>query len=192
MKNNIRQKQTLREKFKKVRDGISMNSQQAAARKIAARLFKMPEFKTARIMGLYLSKDSEVRTFGILNKILQLKKRAAVPKTSASGSMRFHSIRGLQDCRLGAFNVLEPRPRRPVVKADQIDLLIVPGLLFDKKGHRLGYGKGFYDKFLGKTKPHFLIGLTYENTLVTRIPNDCHDHPVQTIITEKKIYRIPQ
>ena len=73
---------------------------------------------------------------------------------------------------------------------DKIDLLIIPGIAFDLKGYRIGYGKGYYDRFLSLGKSKCIMGLSYESQIINEIPNNEHDIPVDIIITEKRIIRI--
>jgi 5-formyltetrahydrofolate cyclo-ligase len=73
---------------------------------------------------------------------------------------------------------------------DQMDLLIIPGIAFDLQGNRIGYGKGYYDRFLFSRKAKCIIGLAYEIQIINEIPNNDHDIPVNIIITEKRTIRI--
>jgi 5-formyltetrahydrofolate cyclo-ligase len=93
-------------------------------------------------------------------------------------------IKNLKQVELGAYKILEPKKHLPRLKPQQIDLAFIPGIAFSRDGHRVGYGKGFYDRLMKKlTCPK--IGIAYEFQIVNNIPGEKHDVPVDMIITEK-------
>lgn len=179
------EKTLIRNKLKKIRDTLPFKYQRTASEKIAKKLFALPALKQAQTLGLYMSKGSEVRTLPILKKLLQLKKIVAIPKvTPRSLNLHFHVIKNLQDCELGMFSILEPNSKCPRIHPKKIQVLIVPGIAFDKRGYRLGYGKGFYDRFIKKYKNDLTIGLTYHKTFVPKLPHQKTDMPVHLVITD--------
>jgi 5-formyltetrahydrofolate cyclo-ligase len=183
-------KEELRKKYKKIRDGLPVKYQREASSKISTNVLKIPELKKSKAVGIYLSKTSEVRTYRILEKLFKLKKIVAVPKVhKKNNDLSFHQIKSLKDCRLSDFNILEPISKCPKIPLSKIDFLLVPGIAFDRHGHRLGYGKGFYDQFL-KESNVFAVGLTYEKTLLKKLPAEKRDIPVSCIVTEKNVYPV--
>jgi 5-formyltetrahydrofolate cyclo-ligase len=178
-------KQYLRRKFKKLRDSLPIAYQRSASEKIAKKVLALPEIKRAQTIGLYLSKGSEVRTFSIVKNLLQLKKTVAVPKVyKKSMHLHFHIIRSLKDCCLGMFNILEPLSRCPRIDPKKMQVLLIPGIVFDKQGYRLGYGKGFYDRFIKKHQHDLTLGLTYRKTLIQRLPRQKTDISVHRVMTD--------
>jgi 5-formyltetrahydrofolate cyclo-ligase len=185
----ISEKQKLRITFKKKRDAIPKARQRLASQKIQKKLFSLLPVQQAKTIGLYLSKGSEVNTLPLVQSLLKKKKKIALPKVSKrSHQIHFHEIHSLQDCHLGLFDILEPNAKNKKVPIHQMDLIFVPGIAFDREGHRLGYGGGFYDRFLASAKKQLLIGLTYEKTFIPKIPTQKQDVQVHAIVTEKKVY----
>ncbi len=114
-------------------------------------------------------------------------------RRSAAQQMVFRQVeRVAEPCRKGRFGILEPCPTGIDHQADEADLIVVPGVAFDLSGHRIGYGKGFYDRFLqhpGRTA--HLIGLCHDFQLIDgAIPADSHDIPMEIIVTDPRIIRI--
>lgn len=187
----MNRKEAVRKKFRAVRDRLPESYRQAASGRIAERLMRTPEFKRSKMVAIYLSKGSEVDTFPLLKKVYSLRKTAAAPRVNErmTGLDFFQIKRGLKDCRLGFYSIWEPNERCPGVNPRKIDLVIVPGVAFDRKGHRLGYGKGYYDRFLKGIPGTPAVGLTYEKTFTRSLPHDRGDVPVSCVITETKICR---
>ena len=176
-------KKTLRAELRKVRDRLSFSYRKRASSRITSKVLRLAEWRRARSVGLYATHGSEVDVRKLIRGAVAEGKTVALPKVGRN-SMAFHQVRrGLADCRKGKYGILEPRASCRKVPGNKIDLLIVPGIAFDRKGHRLGYGRGFYDRFLAKNKP-FTVGLAYRKTLVSHIPRYAHDARVRRVITE--------
>lgn len=184
-------KKIFRDEFKKIRDSIPKKSRDQFGKRIAEKLIACSLFRKAKTVGLYLHKGSEVQTTEILKSCHQLGKRVAAPKLlKKNSSIQFFLIaRGLQDCKKGAYDIPEPQENCPLVPKRQLDILIVPGIAFDRKGFRIGYGGGSYDRFLQTGKAP-TVGFSYERTLTRSLPKGKKDIPLQYVITEKKLYRI--
>ncbi len=177
-------KENLRNQYRRIREEIPAAARKSAARRIAAQLMPILEFIGARTVGVYVSKESEVDTRTLIAAMAKKKIRAAAPKV-VQNQIQFFLIKSLKDCAPGAFGVLEPRTANPV-NAGKLDAVLVPGIVFDSKGYRLGYGKGFYDKFLSALDLFNTIGLCYDKTLVPNLPSEDRDVPVNWIITETR------
>jgi len=165
------------------------------SRRIRENLFSLPEFRCARTIAFYVSKDEakEVRTQEMILEALKTGKRVVVPFVTGD-SMEFSEISGLSDLSPGTFGIQEPRPeiRRPV-PLKEIDLVIVPGVAFDMSGGRIGYGRGFYDRFLRRflsERPDArLIGLAFEAQIVEKVERKSSDVPVHILVTEERVVR---
>ena len=147
------------------------------------------EFKSAKTIGAYFATGSEVRTEHIINTSLQNRKVLLLPKTRAD-CIVFHRVleADFDNNKLirGRFGITEPAGSSDIV--DNIDLLIVPGLAFDSNGYRLGYGKGYYDRFIQKNKYCFTIGLAFQfQMLDIDLPHSGYDQKVSAIATEKRM-----
>ena len=116
------------------------------------------------------------------------KKKWAIPRIEAGGRMRFHLYDSSRLVR-HTFGMLEPDLDCPEIPSDQIDLALVPGLAFDKAGWRLGYGGGFYDRFLSGFRG-ISTGVTYQTLLLEHVPHDPHDIAMQVVITEVGIITV--
>lgn len=154
---------------------------------IQNRIINSSEFKAAKVIAAYYTFRSEVRTEYIVKTALKNDKILALPKTEGDHIV-FYQISDIGRKKLtkGKFGIVEPPASSNSVK--NIDLLIVPGLAFDSHGYRLGYGKGYYDKFIEKNKCGFSIGLAFQFQLLNfELPHSDIDRKLSAIATEKKM-----
>jgi len=147
------------------------------------RVIKSKEFKSAKIVGTYFATGSEVSTDLLISEAKRLDKIIALPRTEGN-AINFYEISSTTELAAGRFEIMEPPPTYP---ARRIDLLVAPGIAFDKKGYRLGYGKGYYDRFLSEKKPEFTVGLAYNFQLLDSLPHNLHDKKVDAVATEDEI-----
>lgn len=139
----------------------------------------------------YVSFGSEVNTFPLIQAALEQSKRLAVPLCQPEGqSLLAAEISDFPgDLRPGTWGILEPRPEalRPVAP-ELLDLVLVPGVAFDRSGNRLGYGAGYYDRFLATLRPGArTIALAFAEQIVTDVYPQAHDRPVDMVITDQEI-----
>ncbi|HHZ06542.1 MAG TPA: 5-formyltetrahydrofolate cyclo-ligase [Clostridiales bacterium] len=181
----------LRNKYKKLRGNMVKDKKQGCDTTIAEKLFTLPQYINCSILFSYVSKDIEVDTINIIKKALWDGKLVAVPRcVTGTRKMEFYIIHSLADLEVASFGVLEPKPDCCLRATDfSHGLCIVPGLSFDKEGYRLGYGKGYYDRFLSQFKG-FTAGLCYVNSVSDILPHGFFDKPVNMLITEKYISQI--
>ena len=146
-----------------------------------AQLFLNSEaYKSANTIYGYLPYNQEVRTVPMLEQALQDGKRVAVPKCYGD-EMRFIFMEDLSKVEKGYANIPEPIADGPVAD-DKTALVLMPGLAFDPQGHRIGYGGGFYDKFLSAEPNHPTLALCYEFQMLPELETEEHDIPVDTVI----------
>ncbi|MCX8194766.1 MAG: phosphoribosylglycinamide formyltransferase [Candidatus Micrarchaeota archaeon] len=155
---------------------------------IMERFVQLPEFEKASCMLLYASKGSEVHSDFIIRSALSLGKCVVLPRTiKEEKRLELYRIESIEELSPGAFGILEPPPLpERKVSPDEVDLAVVPGVCFDRRGHRLGYGMGYYDSLLGKLRCK-KIGLAYDMQLVEKIPEEPHDIAVDMIVTEREV-----
>ncbi len=152
---------------------------------IRRKLIRLKAFRQAKTVFCYVSLPYEVDTRRLIKAMLDAGKRVVVPRVQGQG-LRLSELKDLdRDLATGSFGVLEPtrRAHRPV-RREAIDLVIVPGLAFDRTGHRLGHGLGFFDRFLARlprTTP--TIGLCFEFQLHDRLPTEPHDQRIQRVLS---------
>ena len=142
---------------------------------------------------LYLNMKSEVETTGLLEGLLNSGKQVCAPVVDTE---RLELIpRRIQHLKTELvrhpYGMLEPSPACPIVPTEHLQLIVVPGIAFDHNGHRLGYGKGFYDRFLTKCPYAAAIGLAYQIQIVENTFPEVWDIPVHYIFTEKGIITVP-
>lgn len=155
---------------------------------IMDRFVHLPEFEAAKCILLYASKGGEVHTDFIMQSALSLGKKVVLPVTlRKTHELELYSIESIDELHPGEFGILEPKKLvERLVEPSQVDLAVVPGVSFDRRGHRLGYGMGYYDSLLGRI-PGKKIGLSYGMQIVEHVPNEPHDVAVDMLVTEEGI-----
>jgi 5-formyltetrahydrofolate cyclo-ligase len=185
---NKKFKARIREEISRKRRYLTKKEKTELDKKIINSLISLPEWKKAKKVLIYIAHRYEVQTSGILEKFLD-KKQIIVPKTHLRfHSLSLHKIKSPDDLFIGRYGLSEPSPGAQMIEPENIDLAVIPGMVFDLKGHRIGYGKGYYDK-LNKHLNCKKISLAYSFQIIDNIPAEKHDQPVNILITEKKIYR---
>lgn len=144
-------------------------------------LFAQSEaYKAAKTIYGYLPYNQEVRTVPMLEQALKDGKRVAVPKVYGD-EMKFLYLDDLMKVSKGYAGIPEPIDDEPVAD-DETALVLMPGLAFDPQGHRIGYGGGFYDKFLAAEPNHPTLALCYEFQMLPELHTEEHDIPVDTVL----------
>lgn len=143
-------------------------------------------FSAAHQILIYITFRGEVGTERIAEAAVAAGKLLVLPRVvKAPRGLVLHSYSGdLATLAPGAYGIMEPRPEWPVVTLAQVDLVVVPGVAFDRSGGRLGYGGGYYDRLLPGLRHARLVGLAYESQVVDGLPRDPHDIPVDGLATE--------
>ena len=156
------------------------------------RLCTLPAIKPANVFLVYCAYRSEVGTSNLIDSLLGQSKVVCVPLCDpASVSMRAVRITNpRQDLAPGYKGILEPIPLLAETQsspAASLDVIIIPGVAFDRRGYRLGYGGGYYDRFLALEAPQALrIGIAFQMQLVERLPEEPHDVPMDMLLTEQE------
>jgi len=183
-------KSALRQKMRAARDALSPAEIEEKSERIAERVLAHPAYAGAASVMFYASFGSEVRTDALIKRALADGKAAAVPVCLPDRRLLPSLIRRFpEELSPGRFGVPEPRAGflRPASPAD-FDLIVVPGVAFDRRGYRLGYGAGCYDRFLRETRPGAVfVGLAFELQLVDDVYPEPHDVPVHFIVTEERV-----
>lgn len=147
---------------------------------IQKKLLNHTQYKDAKCVAFYVSLPQEVDTHALLKESLK-EKRICVPKVNGQ-AMEFYEIQSFDDLDKGCFDVLEPITTQ-IVKPEDIDLMIVPIVAYDQQLNRVGYGKGYYDRYMPKCHCH-KIGLAYSYQEVNHILEDSFDIQLDEILTE--------
>ena len=155
----------------------------AKSRVIKEKVKKMKEFRSARNVMFYVSYNNEVFTHDLIKESFS-EKRVIVPLLLDDEIVPVE-IREWKELKPGAFNILEPEHRN-LFPLHLIDLVLVPGVVFDEKGYRIGHGLGYYDKFLKKLRAT-RIGLAFDFQVVKEVPHLEYDQRMDIIVTDKRI-----
>jgi 5-formyltetrahydrofolate cyclo-ligase len=148
------------------------------------RLLSTPEFAAALTVALYCPTRNEVFTEELFATARRHGKRVAYPRVRG-GQLEFVQVADLQTLTPGAFGILEP-VGDSLLRLGELDLVVVPGVAFDRRGHRLGYGKGFYDRLLHGAPPAVLAGLCFDFQLVDVLPHEEHDVCMDLLVTDER------
>jgi len=176
-------KKALRREIGEKKRALSEAQIEARSRVLADRLFAAEQYRQCKSLYAYLSFNQEVRTSPIIERAWADGKRVAVPKV-VGNEMVFIWIDSFDNLApQGAYNITEPIEDGPVAD-DATALVLMPGLAFDPEGRRVGYGGGYYDRFLEKEPDHPLVALCYDFQLVDHLEVEAHDVPVDVVITD--------
>lgn len=171
-------KEFLRKKYKEKRDNIK--NKVTKDNLIYQKVINNKDILSSKTLLIYISINSEVDTIKIINYFLNTK-NIAVPKI-IDNDMFFCYVTNLNELTPGKYNIPEPTNENIVTDFDNA-ICIVPGICYDKKNYRVGYGKGYYDKFLSKNKIK-TIGLCYKECMIEKIDNDKYDYKIDEVITD--------
>lgn len=187
------EKTELRKLIKEKRKTFSKKELDKLSLKIADNLLSLKEMAFAKNVLIYVSTKGEVDTLRLIEELFKLGKIVYVPKVIdiKTGLMRFYKISSLEDLEPGCMNILEPKKSLEILEESLIDdsfVIVMPGLAFDKKGHRLGYGGGFYDRFNARVYSGLLkLALSFDFQLVDELIANEFDIDVDKVITENEI-----
>ncbi len=150
-------------------------------------------FRSAKRLALYSSFENEVLTDDIFQKSIECGKEVFYPRVvRGSGRMAFFKVERLNELSPGSYEIPEPGEGKGAKAGpDSFDLVVVPGIAFDLGGNRIGYGKGYYDKFLKEVKSG-VVALAYDFQVLSggKIPVEPHDMQVSAIVTEKRVLKL--
>ena len=179
------EKESLRSRLLETRDNTSHDLLKIASGNIQKKLKKIYAFKDAQKIGAYYPIGSEIFTQDIIQELLSEDKEVFLPKVIGD-HMEFRKITSFSSLERGSFDIMEPKEDCPT--DNNLDVILVPTVGISPVGVRLGYGHGFYDKFLAEHKTA-TISLTLEKQIVKNIPKSEHDVIIDWIVTEDRILK---
>lgn len=180
----MKTKQELRQEIRRKKKSMTSTEIHEKSRKIFEQLEQLSVWKDTDCIFAYVSYNQEVETRARLGTWIKDGKRVALPKVVGE-EMKFYFIDDIQQLERGYQGILEPNS---TVCADGASgIMLMPGLAFDQNYHRLGYGGGFYDRYLNSHREaeFYKIALAYQFQVVEEVPTEAFDHPVDRIITEE-------
>ena len=174
-------KQSIRKTMKQKRLFLDKETFFHNSQKILEKVIHHPQYIKAHVIGVYVSMNNEVDTLHLIEHML--KEHIVVTPKVNGDDMNFYRIHSFDDLKEGYFHVLEPTTDEVFCYKD-IDLMVVPMLAFDQNNHRVGYGKGYYDKYFSKGFKGYKLGLAFSFQKVDKIITDAYDLALDEIITE--------
>lgn len=189
---NKAKKKDLRNIILNKRNSIDNNTKEEMDREIFNRLINLDLYKEAKNIFIYLSFGSEIDTNPIIDRALEDGKEVYIPKIYKSNKeMKAIRLNSFEDLEENSMGILEPKDDSNFIDKENIDLIIVPGAVFDLEGNRIGYGGGYYDRFLSNIKDkRNKVALAYDLQIVENIEAEEHDIKVDYIITNSRINKI--
>jgi 5-formyltetrahydrofolate cyclo-ligase len=190
------EKRTLRRAMAEERDTLPAERRALMAVQATERFLELSEVKDARVVAGFVSTRSEIDTTPLLEELRRRGIDVVLPRVSTGlipPRLRFHRVERKEDLVFGIYGLLEPGLDCPEVAAHNIDVFIVPGLAFDRRGARVGYGGGYYDELAAYVKAHpdataaRFIGFAFDIQLVDTCPAGEWDVPLDRIVTNERV-----
>jgi len=178
-------KEQLRRRMKQRRRELPAPQRRAASEEIAQCVLELPEVAAAEGIFVYVSYQTEVETHELIRRLLEGETPVAVPKVLDGGQMTAVPIRRWGDLRPGACGILEPGDSAPL--QTRLSVCLAPGLAFSRRGDRLGYGRGHYDRFLADHGGIDVIGLAFDSQIIEELPTEPNDIRMNAVVTQREI-----
>jgi len=180
-------KNIIRKHIKQIRQSLSDEYIKEKSSIIEDKIFAMEIIARADVVMAYFSMPSEVNTHGMIERLLSMGKKVALPKSMTNTcELEISLISSLADLKPGPYGIMEPDEQKVIpIDFREVDIVIVPGVAFDRFGHRIGHGKGYYDRFLAKlTESQLKIGLCFDFQLYDRLCVEDFDISVDCVISD--------
>lgn len=185
-------KKEIRAQMRKLRREMPPETIQKKDREIYERLIAMEQYQCAKTVVVYVSKELEVDTRRLMEKAWADGKQVAAPRCIANTrQMKMHLIKSMADLHAGAYGILEPDETLPVLKDTKKAVCIVPAFCNDFRGYRVGYGGGYYDRYLSGFEG-VKIGVNYSDCVRPRLIGGRYDVPIDVLVTDRYIRRCRQ
>ena len=195
------EKRALRRAMAEQRDALPPDQRAALALRAAEVFLEMPQARLAHTVAGFVSTRSEIDTGPLLDMLRRRGVEVVLPRVSTGllpPRLRFHRADQRSELVFGIFGLLEPRADAPEVAAHDIDLFMVPGLAFDRRGTRVGYGGGYYDELAAYVRAHpgaanaRFVGYAFDFQLVDACPTGEWDVPLDSVVTDERIAHCPE
>ncbi len=186
------EKSFLRQQMLKKRSALNWLQVQGKSHEMTQYLFLLPQFVQANTVLVYLPIKNEVDTFPIIKTIWQQNKQVVIPICQPDNKLLLSHFNNIDDLTEGTFGIMEVKEDcLDPVPSSSVEIVLVPGLAFDKSGHRLGYGKGYYDRFLKTLPPKTpKVALAFDFQFLEKLPAEEHDVPLDIIVTNEGIHYV--
>lgn len=184
-------KAQIRERILNIRSAMTSDEIENKSNQIIRKVILTPEYEEADNLLLYADYKNEVMTKGLFEYAIMHKKKVYFPKCLSDNNMEFYQITSINQLMEGYKGIYEPKIREEYkycYNPKEDTLVIIPGVAFDMNGYRVGYGKGFYDKYLWNKRQLTFMALSFANQIVDEIPNTEYDIKMDKIVTEEMIF----
>lgn len=181
-------KQEIRKEVKRRRAEANAELLHAASLRVLEQFKELPAYKEAALLLAYVDAKREVETRLLMQQAWEDGKKVAAPRVDGGGIMHYYYVGSLEDLEPGSFGIMEPKKDCPLCEAEK-GLLLMPGVAFDEKCHRVGYGGGYYDRYLEKHPGLVHIALAFEFQIFDEVPFEEHDILPEMIVTDVRILR---
>ena len=178
-------KQQLRRQLRAERKEIPQEEKNRLSRELGKRLCQLEQVQKARRVAVFISTPQEVQTKELMENWWEQGKEVYVPLCGEDGHMECVRIRSWEDVEEGKYGILAPK-EHCLEAARQLDVILVPGLAFDALGYRIGYGGGYYDRYIARFEGAWSIGVCFDRFYDRQVPVGMWDHPVEGIVTERR------
>ncbi|WP_160683452.1 5-formyltetrahydrofolate cyclo-ligase [Clostridium sp. C2-6-12] len=189
---SFQDKKILRKEVLEKRNNLDLDKKEEMDKEILKKFYETQYYREAKKIFIYISYASEINTKKIINKALKDNKKIYVPRTEfKTRNMDAVEITSLDNLVQSTYGILEPSIEAPYIDPNELDLIVVPGVAFDRKGGRMGYGAGFYDRYFKKIKKEnknkiVKLALAYDLQMLDKVPMSEQDVPVDYILTENQ------
>jgi 5-formyltetrahydrofolate cyclo-ligase len=182
-------KEALRKRVAALRRALTADARAQRAAQMCQHLTALPEFAAARVVAAYMPLRFEIAPTQAMERALELGKVVVLPRVDAlTSTITLHRYQPGDELVESGFMVREPLENAAIVPPQDVDVVWVPGLAFDAKGQRLGYGQGFYDRLLLHMRA-LRVGLAFDFQLLAEVPSFPHDLPVDCVVTDHRVLR---
>ncbi len=187
---NLKEKQAVRQTIQKIRDLIPSDQRKSKTKKIAENFYSLKQYSEAKNILIYYPFRSEIDTTVIIKRALKDNKRVILPRVSGKELELFYVKDIKKDLKPGTYGIMEPdRDLCSPAKYTEPDIVVVPGVGFDRNKNRLGYGGGFYDRLIPKLSKNIQkVALCFQMQIIDSVPFFDHDARVDKIITENEVF----
>lgn len=182
------EKSQLRHRLQTARQALSVTDRQSASQRICEHIRHLEVYQRARCVGIYAATETEASLDALIPLSPGAQQTLCFPRVSANAPRRLEwaTITAASDLCIGSYGIREPAATIPPIDVNRIDCLCIPGVGFDRQGHRLGRGAGYYDRLLAQYQG-YRIGVAFACQLVPQLPTDVHDQGVHCVVTETEV-----
>jgi len=179
-------KRQIRQDIRQQRDALSALEVSSRSRRIVRRVVAMEQFEATGCLGCYVSRQNEVDTHNLIGMAIDQGKIVGAPVSGEDGRMEHFSILSLSELLPGRFGILEPQSTHPISELE-FEMVVIPGIAYDRSGNRIGSGGGYYDRFLSGISA-FKVGLGFDFQMLEALPSESHDVVLDAVVTESGIF----